>query len=508
MITVPDDFPTIQEAVNNANEDDTIFVRNGTYYENVVVNKTISLVGEDMEATVIDANYTGTAVNVTANYVNVTGFTFQHGENPDPFDPVVKPWSGILIRKANYTHVSGNIIRQNGMWGVYVSRSNNCTVVNNTICENGWFGVDLDFSECCLIDNNTVSGNGVDAFGAMVAVAGGNNTLSNNLFVGNSEGIWISHERYDLIKNNIVRSDSQFNLYLWVSYDCLVLDNVFADCYTGIREGFGGYNMICRNLITNNNIGIRYETEFRVWWYNSLYLNNFVNNTVQAMIPTTKNSTWDDGVKGNYWSDYTGIDLDGDGIGDAPYIVSGDNLDNYPLMEPYSGLHDIGVAIRASKTVAGQGYNTTITLNVTARNHSEQTEICNLTFDMLGTDFEVELNLTGWGSSTFTFALNTTGFTIGNYTLWSSVSPVPSEGDMRDNNRSLTMKVTIPGDISSTSQGVPDGRVDMRDIQYMIIQFNTKPTSPNWNPNADVNDDNTVNMRDIMIAIINFNRHE
>ena len=66
----------------------------------------------------------------------------------------------------------------------------------------------------------------------------------------------------------------------------------------------------------------------------------------------------------------------------------------------------------------------------------------------------------------------------------------------------------VPGDISGPTQGVYDGTCNMRDIQYLILLFTTKPSSPNWNPNADINNDATVNMRDISIAILNFNKHE
>lgn len=64
----------------------------------------------------------------------------------------------------------------------------------------------------------------------------------------------------------------------------------------------------------------------------------------------------------------------------------------------------------------------------------------------------------------------------------------------------------IPGDVSGEQLGVPDGKVDMRDIQYLIMLFMTKPSSSNWNPNADVNNDAVINMRDINIALLNFNK--
>ena len=78
-ITVPDDYPTIQEAINNAADGDTVFVKTGTYYEHVVVNKTVSLVGENSDMTIIDGNGTGHVVNITRDNVNVTNFTVRKG---------------------------------------------------------------------------------------------------------------------------------------------------------------------------------------------------------------------------------------------------------------------------------------------------------------------------------------------------------------------------------------------------------------------------------------------
>src|SRR4030042_7035615 len=61
----PADFSTIQEAINAADDGDTVFVRNGTYYEHIVINKTISLIGENPEDTIIDAEHIGTAVLIS-----------------------------------------------------------------------------------------------------------------------------------------------------------------------------------------------------------------------------------------------------------------------------------------------------------------------------------------------------------------------------------------------------------------------------------------------------------
>jgi pectin methylesterase-like acyl-CoA thioesterase len=75
-IVVPDDFPTIQEAINAADAGDTIFVKRGTYVENPVVNKSVSLVGEDKDATIIDVT---AGLKVESNNVTLTGFTIYNG---------------------------------------------------------------------------------------------------------------------------------------------------------------------------------------------------------------------------------------------------------------------------------------------------------------------------------------------------------------------------------------------------------------------------------------------
>lgn len=103
IITVPDDYPTIQQAINNANEGDTVFVMNGTYNENIVVNKSISLIGEDRSNTVIDGSDAGIGISVTADYVRVEGFSVQNYD------------VGIKV-ESNYNVISSNLVSSNGYY--------------------------------------------------------------------------------------------------------------------------------------------------------------------------------------------------------------------------------------------------------------------------------------------------------------------------------------------------------------------------------------------------------
>jgi hypothetical protein len=125
-------------------------------------------------------------------------------------------------------------------------------------------------------------------------------------------------------------------------------------------------------------------------------------------------------------------------------------------------------------------------------------------------DTETIVDLAAGDSAALMFEWNTTGVAYGNYTMTAVADPVANETNTADNNCScnITIHVGVPGDISGPTQGGYDGRVDMRDVSYLIIRFNSKPNSANWNPNADINNDATVNMRDVQIAILNFNKHE
>jgi len=233
-------------------------------------------------------------------------------------------------------------------------------------------------------------------------------------------------------------------------------------------------------------------------------------------------NVWDDGYPsgGNYWSNYDGVDLfsgpyqnmtGSDGMGDTPHVLDVGHVDHYPLMKrAHISEPDAAVTnVTSAKTIIGQGYGGNVT--VTAQYLGDLTENFNVTtyanLTVIGT---LNFDLTSGSTASNLFVWNTTGFAYGNYTLKAAADVVSGETNTANNNFtcSVPVHVGVPGDISGPTQGVYDGTTNMRDINYLILLFNTNPTSPNWKPNADVNNDGTVNMRDIQIAILNFNKHE
>ncbi len=188
-----------------------------------------------------------------------------------------------------------------------------------------------------------------------------------------------------------------------------------------------------------------------------------------------------------------------DGVGDTPYIITGNNTDHYPLMKPYAGPHDIGIKASISKTIVAQGYNTTVTINATIINYGEQAETFNFTFQINTTIKEQTLTLESRNSTTITTPWNTTGKAKGNYTITANATILPGEIDTADNN--LTdgwVFITIVGDVNG------DRKVDLKDVFGVALAYGSFPGHPKWDPNLDINSDLKVDLKDYFAATLNY----
>ena len=120
--------------------------------------------------------------------------------------------------------------------------------------------------------------------------------------------------------------------------DCVnisISHNVLNSTGTGVLLfGDSVYNTISENMISNNFHGVYLDSSSSRSINNLVFLNEFHSNVIQAYDERAGNR-WDNGTCGNYWDDYFGLDENGDGIGDQPYIF-GDSRDNKPLMYPPS----------------------------------------------------------------------------------------------------------------------------------------------------------------------------
>jgi len=147
----PADFRTIQEAINAAAEGDTIFVYNGSYYENVIVDKTVTLVGEHTETTIIDGNGGSFAVKVNADNTVLKAFTIKNGS------------VGVYLDESFNCSIVGNYIVKNIRVGVHISGSVSNTFYHNNLIKNGlsqYYSkqVESDYSSVNFWDNGYPSG--------------------------------------------------------------------------------------------------------------------------------------------------------------------------------------------------------------------------------------------------------------------------------------------------------------------------------------------------------------
>jgi len=218
-IYVPDDYERIQWAVDSASAGDTIIVRDGIYYENVNVNKQLTLKSENGSANcIVDAGGSGSPITLNADGISIEGFTVRNsGSGPN---------AGIKVYSSDNRITGNNISNNGGGIDLWLYSSNNRITDNNI--SNNVHGI-------FLMDSS-------------------NNSIYLNNFIDNSDNV--------------------------CSYDSANIWN---------------------------------STEEITYTYNGKTYTNYL---------------------GNYWSDYTGSDADGDGIGDTPYIIDGDK-DNYPLMERF-----------------------------------------------------------------------------------------------------------------------------------------------------------------------------
>jgi hypothetical protein len=202
------------------------------------------------------------------------------------------------------------------------------------------------------------------------------------------------------------------------------------------------------------------------------------------------------------------VKVDCEGDGDFEYAFTSDSELSRIEYVAATTQHDLGITgITSSKSVTGEGYS--LPINMTTINYGVYTETFNVSFYVNTTLVESQtVTLASGNSTTITFTWNTTDALYGNYALSAYAEPVLNETYVADNNCTWIVHVGVPGDVSSTTPGVYDGVTNMKDIAYMVALFNTRPESPNWNPNADVNNDGVCNMKDIAICVAYFNQRE
>ncbi len=371
--TGPGNYTKIKDAINDADDGYTVFVYDDSspYYENINIYKSINLIGENKNTTIIDGqNITWVdTVRIIAPYVNISGFTIQHcgttvndaGIEIDNVDYctikdniiTLNEDHGILLDYSNGNTVSGNIITNNhGDWyhGICLMSSHNNVFVDNNISNNG-YGFDMHYSDNNVIKNNIISNNYDEEgnHGTGIWSHNCNNVIiiNNNISYNHGRGIDLyDSDNNKIVENTIVGNGWGANnadgicLRVGSNRNLIKRNIINGNKYDGIDGSDGANNLIIENIIKDNvRRGMENGEASSV-----IYHNNFINNPKNGY---KGSNIWnsDYPIGGNYWDDYNGVDnfrgpdqdIPGsDGLGDTPYNISESICqDVYPLINKW-----------------------------------------------------------------------------------------------------------------------------------------------------------------------------
>jgi parallel beta-helix repeat protein len=342
-IVVPDDYPTIQAAIDHANAGDTVFVKKGTYYhdgptgqhiDGITIDKSLSLIGEDSKTTILkpcftNSNYLRSGIHVTADNVIISGFTI---------DGIVNNFTIRHTELDSWSYQESGILIQMGDNGTHVPYG--CKIIGNI-----FFGSDTaieDYGNSDFISQNNAT-NGISVNLWNTIVSGNNITGIGGIMIGGSD---ISSKNVTIKQNNIFSCGFEGIELGNLDGPTYIYQNNITGCNHGIEFRHSNNCFVYNNNIMSNGLGVFLPNQLltkRVSTLgigNRVYYNNFIDNNKSALVgsaysyyPPDLNKTdaigngtatvsWDNGVFGNYWSDYAG---------QGSYFIDQNNVDHYPL---------------------------------------------------------------------------------------------------------------------------------------------------------------------------------
>ncbi len=325
---------TLEEALQQAENGDHILVKKGQYFVNdLLVDKSVHIDGE--QGAILDGKEQGGILVITADSVHVSGLRIQNvGKS------YTKDFAAIKLRKTKGFVIENNHF-ENVFFGIFVEKSKRGIIKNNTLHS--------------VSESEFNSGNGIHLWHCKSIQIEGNHVS------GLRDGIYLEFVDKSRIENNVCENNLRYGLHFMFSHENEYINNRFENNGAGVAVmfskhikmigntflknwGTASYGLllkeindaeISKNTFEENTIGIHAEGTNRINYFNNSFVrngwavrvrgacfknifheNNFLFNTFDISYQGNLN---ENEFNSNYWSSYTGYDLDKDGIGDIPY---------------------------------------------------------------------------------------------------------------------------------------------------------------------------------------------
>jgi len=331
----PGNYTKIQDAIDNVSSGDTIIVYTGTYHEGIVIGKTITLLGEDKNTTIIDStNISYVSINITKNAdgVTVSGFTIESDENywgaisiyivsdnNSIFDNIMRDYEGIVIEEYEGEVSCGNNISNN-----FISSWRFGIIIESTI-------------------NNVIRGNYIshEQCGAIFIEDSQDNMIIDNQLINNYYGLALSYSSHNVVSGNVIQNTQESGISSDGIGNIICNNIISGNGNGGINLVFAKNHRVYNNQVENNSfvgIGAAYSMG------NKIYENNIFNNEMDARWANTPSEflfLWRNRWYRNYWGSprtlpkpifgfvYLGA------LVNLPLLIPRFQYDLFPAQEPY-----------------------------------------------------------------------------------------------------------------------------------------------------------------------------
>jgi len=256
----PGNYSSIQAAIDNASSGDTVYVFNDSspYFENIIINKSINLEGQNKESTEIYGNYEGDVVNISADHVKITGFNIRYSGNYNAGIKIHTSYNviennillrnsdGIYIKSSHDNIIIGNIIGSDDK-DIYLRGNSDDNIIDDNTIRGGWAGIYVrDSCDRNIYSNNSV----IHCRYGIGVIDSSDSIIVSNTVQKNKYGVGIQNANNSIISENIITDNEENGISIYESIGNTISNNTFENDGLSIRKSF--YNTVSDNTVNDH----------------------------------------------------------------------------------------------------------------------------------------------------------------------------------------------------------------------------------------------------------------